>query len=81
MTEHRWVRHTVVPVGVTRVLQGGEDEFQVTRPDDAVPLIVVGCDNCGLPLSSELFEEPCLSSLEDQLEEQMLTSGEQDDKI
>lgn len=62
--EHKWVRHTLVPVKVELTLAG---DFRVTREGHASQL--VGCDACGLPLTQELLEEPCLADLEDQLED------------
>ena len=79
--EHRWVRHTITDATVQRekplpleeaMFFAWYDPFWIRSPATTLTAeqrIVYGCDNCGLPLSSELFAEPCLASLEDQLEE------------
>ena len=79
--KHVWVRHTIEKIRVEkRPITMSEydpplDELVVILPNPNVPgndstSTVYGCDSCGLPLSVALFEEPCLSSLEDQVEEE-----------
>jgi hypothetical protein len=81
MEKHNWVRHTVQPVVVSRavaqtsirfngvILPESQSMFDVVAVIGGEAVSVVGCDSCGLPLSPELYDEPCLSMLEDQLEE------------
>lgn len=65
--QHRWVQHTVTPVEVelTGPLMG---KFTVSATDDQGARSVLGCDDCGLPLTVAVFDEPCLSELEDEME-------------
>ena len=76
MKEHSWVKHTLEKVKVFPLNPpdlGADSEIENywrLFPTDSVDKaqITIGCDDCGLPLTLELYNEPCLSELEDQLE-------------
>lgn len=66
--QHNWVRHTIEEVKVRKVPFLGTYAYR-KRWFHFGSKQVVGCDNCGLGITKALLEEPCLSDLEDQLEE------------
>jgi hypothetical protein len=74
---HNWVRHTMQQIEVVQdsAASGG---FRIFLKDGGDIREAVGCDDCGLPLTAELFEEPCLSELMDQMDKPP-DSGEDDD--
>lgn len=65
--QHVWIRHTMAEIDVKPL----GTRFNTTVKLDGKSVHVEGCDDCGLPLTMETFLEPCLSDLQDELEEAM----------